>query len=63
MKVSYAESGITLDFDGRWGAGQLRAPLIGEFNASNLMLALATLLSLGFELGALLAAAPKLKPY
>ncbi|ENS4970587.1 UDP-N-acetylmuramoyl-L-alanyl-D-glutamate--2,6-diaminopimelate ligase [Vibrio fluvialis] len=62
VKVSYAESGITLDFDGSWGAGQLRAPLIGEFNASNLMLALATLLSLGFELDALLAAAPKLKP-
>lgn len=62
VQVSYAESGITIDVDGSWGAGQLRAPLIGEFNASNLMLALATLLSLGFELDALLAAAPQLQP-
>lgn len=60
--VSYAESGITLDFSGSWGEGQLHAPLIGEFNASNLLLALATLLSLGFDKTALLASAPKLTP-
>lgn len=62
VDVHYAQSGITLNFDGSWGQGQLCAPLIGEFNASNLLLALATLLSLGFELNALLASAPKLKP-
>lgn len=60
--VSYAESGISLDFSGSWGEGRLHAPLIGEFNASNLLLALATLLSLGFDKSALMAAAPKLTP-
>lgn len=61
-QVAYAESGITLNFESSWGKGELHAPLIGEFNACNLLLALATLLSLGFEKSALLAAAPKLRP-
>ena len=61
-EVAYAESGITLNFESSWGEGELHAPLIGEFNACNLLLALATLLSLGFEKSALLATAPKLRP-
>ncbi len=61
-QIYYAETGITLNFDGSWGRGQLHAPLIGEFNASNLMQALASLLSLGFDKEALLNAASSLKP-
>ncbi len=60
--VSYAESGITIGFDGKFGSGELYAPLIGEFNAANLMLAFATLLSLGFDKQQLLATASQLQP-
>ncbi len=60
--VAYAESGITIDFDGNFGSGELYAPLIGEFNAANLLLAFATLLSLGFDKQDLLATASKLQP-
>ncbi|MDF5484530.1 UDP-N-acetylmuramoyl-L-alanyl-D-glutamate--2,6-diaminopimelate ligase, partial [Vibrio parahaemolyticus] len=61
-EVSYAESGITIKFDGKFGSGELHAPLIGEFNATNLMLAFATLLSLGKEKQALLETAGQLQP-
>ncbi|MGL4191149.1 MAG: UDP-N-acetylmuramoyl-L-alanyl-D-glutamate--2,6-diaminopimelate ligase [Vibrio sp.] len=61
-QVQYTESGITLNFESSWGEGELHAPLIGEFNACNVLLALATLLSLGFDKSALLASAPQLRP-
>lgn len=61
-RVDYAQSGITLEFDGCFGTGRFQAPLIGEFNATNLMLALATLLSLGFDKQALLDSAAQLQP-
>lgn len=60
--VQYSENGIAIHFDGSWGKGTIEAPLIGAFNASNLMLAFATLLSLGFEKKALLSTAGRLKP-
>ncbi len=60
--VSYAESGITLQFDGSWGNGELHVPLIGEFNASNVMLAFTSLLCLGFDKHELLNTAAQLKP-
>ncbi|HCH5664064.1 TPA: UDP-N-acetylmuramoyl-L-alanyl-D-glutamate--2,6-diaminopimelate ligase [Vibrio parahaemolyticus] len=61
-QVAYAESGITIRFDGQFGEGTLHAPLIGEFNAANLMLAFATLLNLGFDKNDLLATAAQLQP-
>ncbi|MCZ4370805.1 UDP-N-acetylmuramoyl-L-alanyl-D-glutamate--2,6-diaminopimelate ligase [Vibrio diazotrophicus] len=61
-QVNYAETGITLSFDGSWGTGELHVPLIGEFNASNVMQAFATMLSLGFAKEELIKTAPKLKP-
>ncbi|MGR5132786.1 UDP-N-acetylmuramoyl-L-alanyl-D-glutamate--2,6-diaminopimelate ligase [Vibrio alfacsensis] len=60
--IAYAESGITIEFDGKFGCGTLHAPLIGEFNAANLMLAFTTLLSLNFDKQALLATAGLLQP-
>jgi len=60
--VAYAESGITIQFDGKFGKGTLYAPLIGAFNASNLLLAFATLMSLGFDKQDLLATAAQLQP-
>lgn len=61
-KVEYSDNGIGITLNGSWGQGELYAPLIGAFNASNVMLALATLLSLGFDKTALLACAGKLQP-
>ncbi len=60
--VQYSELGIEMDVAGSFGSGVLKAPLIGQFNASNILVALATLLSLGHDLAALLEAAPKLSP-
>ncbi len=60
--VDYSEQGIALCFDGRWGEGRLQAGLIGQFNASNLLLAFATLLSLGFSKDDLLQVSGQLKP-
>lgn len=62
IKTRYTNQGIELHFDGKWGAGILKTPLIGEFNASNLFLSFATLLALGMDLNALLETAPKLTP-
>ncbi|WP_047048516.1 UDP-N-acetylmuramoyl-L-alanyl-D-glutamate--2,6-diaminopimelate ligase [Vibrio mexicanus] len=61
-EVHYSESGIKLSFDGKFGSGVLHVPLIGEFNASNVLLAFACLLSLGVDKVALVEAAPKLVP-
>lgn len=61
-QVSYCESGITLEFDGVFGPGKLSVPLIGEFNACNLLLAMTSLLALGIDKQQLLETAPQLKP-
>ncbi|MEZ8825236.1 UDP-N-acetylmuramoyl-L-alanyl-D-glutamate--2,6-diaminopimelate ligase [Vibrio amylolyticus] len=60
--VDYSESGITLSFSGLYGDGTFTAPLIGEFNACNLLLALTTLLSLGFDKQSLLESAKNIAP-
>lgn len=60
--VDYSESGIHIELDGYWGKAQLDTALIGAFNANNVMVALATLLSLGFELEQLVAVSPELVP-
>lgn len=60
--VRYSESGISLEFDGLFGQGEMTAPLIGEFNASNLLLAMTTLLVLGVNKQRLLETASELKP-
>lgn len=41
-------AGLTIHFDGSWGAGLLRSPLVGDFNAENLLAALAVML--GWEI-------------
>ncbi|MHA2938497.1 UDP-N-acetylmuramoyl-L-alanyl-D-glutamate--2,6-diaminopimelate ligase [Vibrio sp. RC27] len=60
--VRYSEQGIEIAFSGKWGEGQLNAGLIGEFNANNLLVAFATLLSLGIEKSKLLQVSHKLIP-
>ncbi|OVZ96132.1 UDP-N-acetylmuramoyl-L-alanyl-D-glutamate--2,6-diaminopimelate ligase [Yersinia frederiksenii] len=61
-KVDYHDNGASIAFDSSWGEGQLESRLMGAFNVSNLLVALSTLLSLGYPLAQLLAAAPHLQP-
>jgi UDP-N-acetylmuramoyl-L-alanyl-D-glutamate--2,6-diaminopimelate ligase len=60
--VQYHDNGVRVEFSSSWGNGVLEARLIGAFNVSNLLMALATLLALGYPLAALLDAAPQLQP-
>nr|WP_194717256.1 UDP-N-acetylmuramoyl-L-alanyl-D-glutamate--2,6-diaminopimelate ligase [Vibrio sp. S9_S30] len=60
--VKYGAQGIELSFDGHWGIGKLSVPLIGAFNASNILLAFGSLLEMGFEKKALIESAPRLSP-
>ncbi|MDW6093747.1 UDP-N-acetylmuramoyl-L-alanyl-D-glutamate--2,6-diaminopimelate ligase [Vibrio rhizosphaerae] len=60
--VRYREDGIHLSFDSAWGSGNCSVPLIGAFNASNVLLALTTMLVLGFDKDDLVATAGHLCP-
>ncbi|ARU65416.1 UDP-N-acetylmuramoyl-L-alanyl-D-glutamate--2,6-diaminopimelate ligase [Histophilus somni] len=53
--LSFHSKGTTIEFASSWGNGILSSPLIGGFNVSNLLLVLATLLSLGYDIDKLLA--------
>ncbi|RSD32234.1 UDP-N-acetylmuramoyl-L-alanyl-D-glutamate--2,6-diaminopimelate ligase [Vibrio pectenicida] len=59
-KLVYSEAGIELSFSGQFGDGCFTVPLIGEFNACNVLVALATILSLGFDKKMLLDTASQL---
>ena len=48
--------GLTIHVDTSWGAGTLRSPLVGEFNAENLLAALGVLLGWNVPLQRALAA-------
>lgn len=58
--VIYSTDGIQISLNSDWGSANLSVPLIGAFNASNILVAFATLLSLGYDILELEAAAPKL---
>ncbi|MZG21036.1 UDP-N-acetylmuramoyl-L-alanyl-D-glutamate--2,6-diaminopimelate ligase [Dickeya dianthicola] len=60
--IDYHDSGFTVQFDSSWGAGEINSRLMGAFNVSNLLLALATLLSLGYSLEQLVKAGSALQP-
>jgi UDP-N-acetylmuramoyl-L-alanyl-D-glutamate--2,6-diaminopimelate ligase len=60
--VSYHDKGVSIAFTSSWGNGTIESPLMGAFNVSNLLLALATLLSLDYPLDRLLKAASYLTP-
>ncbi|WP_413735253.1 UDP-N-acetylmuramoyl-L-alanyl-D-glutamate--2,6-diaminopimelate ligase [Sodalis sp. RH21] len=48
--VQYHNTGVDIHFDSSWGPGRIKSRLIGEFNVSNLLLALGTLLALDYPL-------------
>ncbi|OOF55809.1 UDP-N-acetylmuramoyl-L-alanyl-D-glutamate--2,6-diaminopimelate ligase [Rodentibacter genomosp. 2] len=52
--VRFTHEGTIIDFTSSWGRGTLNSPLIGAFNVSNLLLAMATLLALGYSLESLI---------
>ena len=55
-------SGIRLSFDSSWGAGKIRSPLLGRFNAENLLLTLGVLLAWDMPLGVAVDALEALRP-
>lgn len=61
-EVSYHDNGTTVKFDSNWGGGVVESRLLGAFNVSNLLVALTTLLSLGYSLNHLVESAPNLQP-
>ncbi len=44
VNVALSASGLILDIESSWGAGRLEAPLLGSFNAQNLLAVLSALL-------------------
>ncbi|MEC5343902.1 UDP-N-acetylmuramoyl-L-alanyl-D-glutamate--2,6-diaminopimelate ligase [Brenneria populi] len=60
--VDYRDNGAVIRFDSSWGPGEIESRLIGAFNVSNLLLALAALLALGYPLSRLIAAGAHLQP-
>lgn len=61
-KVEFDLGGIHAAVSTPWGSGALFAPLVGEFNLSNLLAVLATLGALHVPLSAALASLVQLKP-
>ncbi|VFP87966.1 UDP-N-acetylmuramoyl-L-alanyl-D-glutamate--2,6-diaminopimelate ligase [Candidatus Erwinia haradaeae] len=62
QKVTYSNSGTSIDFTSSWGSGYIETHLIGSFNVINLLLSLATLLSLQYPLVVLTRTAKQLEP-
>ena len=61
-EVDYHDNGAKIRFDSSWGEGEIESRLMGAFNVSNLLVALATLLSLGYPLDSLIATGNQLQP-
>lgn len=62
QQIDYHARGVTVEINSHWGSGLLESRLLGHFNVSNLLLALATLLALDYPLPSLLATAEQLSP-
>ncbi|MFC4259361.1 UDP-N-acetylmuramoyl-L-alanyl-D-glutamate--2,6-diaminopimelate ligase [Marinobacter lacisalsi] len=59
---SPSPTGFEADVDGQWGAFSVSASLMGSFNASNLLAAMAAVLSLGVSVEAVRVAVPGITP-
>ncbi|AKC31934.1 UDP-N-acetylmuramoyl-L-alanyl-D-glutamate--2,6-diaminopimelate ligase [Candidatus Pantoea carbekii] len=60
--INYYHDFTRIAFRSSWGNGELNSRLIGACNASNLLLALTTLLVLNYPLNSLIAYASRLQP-
>ncbi|MFB6422170.1 MAG: UDP-N-acetylmuramoyl-L-alanyl-D-glutamate--2,6-diaminopimelate ligase [Candidatus Malihini olakiniferum] len=58
----YQDEDTSIEFDSMWGHGHIKSRFIGEFNASNLLMALATLLSLNYGIDELTKTSAQLQP-
>lgn len=61
QSVTYTTEGVCVRIDSSWGQGDMYAELVGDFNVSNLLVSLATLLGLGYSLSTLLASSQQLQ--
>ncbi|WNN45101.1 UDP-N-acetylmuramoyl-L-alanyl-D-glutamate--2,6-diaminopimelate ligase [Winslowiella toletana] len=61
-EINYHDNGASITFESSWGNGVIDSRLMGAFNVSNLLVALATLLSLGYPLDGLIATGNQLQP-
>lgn len=61
-QINYHDAGATIHFNSSWGEGEIESPLMGAFNVSNLLCALATLLALEYPLDAVIKASSALTP-
>ncbi|WWO97718.1 MAG: UDP-N-acetylmuramoyl-L-alanyl-D-glutamate--2,6-diaminopimelate ligase [Candidatus Dasytiphilus stammeri] len=62
LRVRYNDVGTNIYFRSVWGHGEITTSLIGDFNVSNLLLALTTLLAKGYDLDRLIATSNQLQP-
>ncbi|MEH2921699.1 UDP-N-acetylmuramoyl-L-alanyl-D-glutamate--2,6-diaminopimelate ligase [Samsonia erythrinae] len=62
IQIDYHDNGATIAFESSWGHGEIESRLMGAFNVSNMLLALATLLSLGYPLDKLVTTGSLLQP-
>ena len=60
--IAQDEGGLRFRVEGDWGTGEVVAPVLGAFNASNLLAVIGTLLASGVDMGAALSAVAKLQP-
>lgn len=60
--VTYHVKGAHITFSSSWGNGTIDSQLLGEFNVSNILMALAILLTLDYPFEALIQSAAQLKP-
>ncbi|MXP67181.1 UDP-N-acetylmuramoyl-L-alanyl-D-glutamate--2,6-diaminopimelate ligase [Pantoea sp. Aalb] len=60
--IDYHHAGSHINFSSSWGEGKIDSQLIGKFNVNNLLLALATLLTLNYPFNELVNSASQLKP-
>jgi len=61
-KVVADDKGLHISFESSWGQGDIRSPLLGRFNAENLLLALGVLLAWDMPLATAIEALQRLQP-
>ncbi|ARU95152.1 UDP-N-acetylmuramoyl-L-alanyl-D-glutamate--2,6-diaminopimelate ligase [Tatumella citrea] len=62
IQVEYLDKGAKVTFRSDWGNGEFTSQLMGAFNVSNMLMAMATLLALGYPMERLRDTAARLQP-
>ncbi|MDF7671218.1 UDP-N-acetylmuramoyl-L-alanyl-D-glutamate--2,6-diaminopimelate ligase [Orbaceae bacterium ESL0721] len=62
VMINYHSKGAEIHIESSWGSGTIFSHLLGEFNVSNLLLAIATMLVMDFPFFAVINMAAYLKP-